>query len=220
MLFNGSFFSLTGAMIQSILDNTEFDAPDRIVKHPVGTTVKKGETAAQRAEDQAACEALAALAEEFSSYAQGFKYDAKKCEVWLKPDWLKVWVRCAKERGYSEARVLMHGMRSNKYQLLAKDLTGFDMNWSQHGAKKWGFYASCSDHIASDYNAQGGKTTDGTAVIGLLLIKPNAGMGAYEHYQLGSGRGGPSSTSANYNDAYAVRDQLLWLPLGLATAKP
>ena len=38
-----------------------------------------------------------------------------------------------------------------------------------------------------------------------------------EHYHLGSHRGGPSSYQVN--DAYAVHDQMLWLPLGLAYAK-
>jgi len=98
----------------------------------------------------------------------------------------------------------MHGMRSNSYSLLAGDLSGFDMNWSQHGAKKWGFYAACSDHIASDYNAQGGGCPDGTAVIGFLLIKRNAQAGSYEHYHLGSARSG--APGYGINDAYAVRD--------------
>ena len=119
----------------------------------------------------------------------------------------------------NEARILMHGMRSQNYHLLAKDLSGFDFNFSQQGAKRWGLYAACSDHIASDYNASGGGTfPDGTGVIGRPLIyKRNAGAGAYEHYHLGSNRGGPSSYSVN--DAYAVRDQLLWLPIGLAHTK-
>ena len=84
-------------------------------------------------------------------------------------------------------------------------MSGFDMNFSQQGAKRWGFYAACSDHIASDYNSYGGGSfPDGTGVIGLLLIKKGAGAGAYEHYHLGSHRGGPARYQVN--DAYAVRD--------------
>ena len=112
----------------------------------------------------------------------------------------------------------MFHMRSQNYHLLAKDMSGFDFNFSQQGAKRWGFYAACSDHIASEYNAMGGGSLpDGIGVIGLLLIKAKAGPGAYEHYHLGSHRGGPSSYGIN--DAYAVRDQMLWLPIGLAHAK-
>eukprot|EP00966_Prymnesium_polylepis_P094849 2196408-Prymnesium_polylepis.1 len=40
----------------------------------------------------------AALAELWSSYAQGFKYNPAKCELWCKPGWLKIWLRAAKER--------------------------------------------------------------------------------------------------------------------------
>ena len=59
--------------------------------------------------------------------------------------------------------------------------------------------------------------TDGCAgVIGLLLIKKGAGAGAYEHYHLGSGR---ATYGYQVNDAYAVHDQMLWLPIGLAHAK-
>ena len=78
--------------------------------------------------------------------------------------------------------------------------------------------AGCSsDHIASDYNKHGGGSLpDGTGVIGLLLIKKGAGAGAYEHYHLGSGR---ATYGYTVNDAYAVHDQMLWLPIGLAYAR-
>ena len=60
-----------------------------------------------------------------------------------------------------------------------------------------------------------GSLPDGTGVIGLLLIKKHAGAGAYEHYHLGSHRG---TYGYQVNDAYAVHDQMLWLPIGLAYA--
>ena len=74
---------------------------------------------------------IAALAELWSSYAQGFKYDPTKCELWCKPGWLKIWLRAAKERKYGECCILMHGMCSKNYHLLAKDMSGFDFNFSQ-----------------------------------------------------------------------------------------
>ena len=67
-------------------------------------------------------------------------------------------------------------------------------------------HASASDRLG----------TDGTGVIGLLLIKKGAGAGAYEHYHLGSGR---ATYGYQVNDAYAVHDQMLWLPTGLAYAR-
>ena len=68
-----------------------------------------------------------------------------------------------------------------------------------------------------DYNKHGGgPLPDGTGVIGLLLIKKGAGAGAYEHYHLGSGR---ATYGYQVNDAYAVHDQMLWLPIGLAYAR-
>lgn len=198
VLFEGDFFKFSIQYIDDLLRNNQFDGPDTVI----GDSTE-----------------VAALAEMWSSFGQCFKYDSKKSELWVKPNWIRMWLRVAKERKYFECRILMHGMRSQNYHLLAKDLSGFDFNFSQQGAKRWGFYASCSDHIASEYNAcGGGKMPDGSGVIGLLLIKKGAGQGAYEHYHLGSGRpGGPGSSVC---DAYAVRDQMLWLPIGLAYAKP
>ena len=57
---------------------------------------------------------------------------------------------------------------------------------------------------------------DALHAIGLLLIKKGAGAGAYEHYHLGSGR---ATYGYQVNDAYAVHDQMLWLPIGLAYAR-
>ena len=117
--------------------------------------------------------------------------------------------------------MLMHGCRSGEYDKLAADPLGFDMALSNCGQKSFAFYASCSDHIASDY-AQSSKTRypDGTAYIGLLLVKDKVAQGAYEAYYLGSSRPGSLPYDARCSDAFAIRDQSLWLPIGLAVAKP
>ena len=47
-------------------------------------------------------------------------------------------------------------------------------------------------------------------MIGLLLVKKSCSLGAYEPYHLST----HSGNTSGYNDAIAVRDQLLWLPLG------
>jgi hypothetical protein len=166
---------------------------------------------------------VADVATIFSSFAQHFAYDPAKSQLWVKPTWLLNWLDTAKTRNYRECRILMHGCKSGDYDLLAADPSGFDIGRSNHGAKKWGFYGACSDHIASDYASHARTATgqlmypDGTAMIGLLLVKDMAGLGAYEHYNLGSSRPG-SLQDRSYNDAYAVRDQCLWLPLGVAIA--
>jgi len=198
MLFHGNFYKFASGELDGYLNGHNYDAPDVISKG--GTDGKL----------------IADLATMYSSWGQGFQYDASKCQMWLKPNFLRMWLRCAKERKWGDARICMHGMRSNKYDQLGKDMAGFNFDFSQQGARKWGFYCSVSDHIASDYNGGRGVYPDGTALIVLLLIKRNAGEGSYEHYKLGSGRGG----SLNYstNDAYAVRDQMLVLTLGLAIA--
>lgn len=197
MLFGGRFTALKASYLDQLLQKHDFIQDDKIEK---------------------GSKEVAALATLFSSFGRKFEYDPLVSELWLKPDWLKLWLRVAKQRNYNEARVLMHGMRTGQYQQLGKDVSGFDFNFSKEGARKWGFYGSCSDAIASHYNKESRTQTDGTAVIGLLLIKPNAGEGAYEHYNLGSTLG--LSNDKTILDAYAVRDQLLWLPLGLAIAKP
>ena len=56
-------------------------------------------------------------------------------------------------------------------------------------------------------------------MIGLRLTKNRVGIGAYEPYNLSSNAYHGSQVGyAGHNDAIAVRDQFLWLPLGLAVA--
>lgn len=198
MLFHGNFYKFSSGELDLYLGRHNFDTPDVISKGGADGKL------------------IADLATMYSSWGQGFQYDASKCQMWLKPNFLRMWLRCAKERKWGETRLCMHGMRSGQYEELGKDMSGFNFDFSQHGVKKWGFYCSASDHIASDYNGGRGTYPDGTAVIVLLLIKRNAREGSYEHYKLGSNRGGAIDVSVR--DAYAVRDQMLVLTLGLAIA--
>ena len=114
-------------------------------------------------------------------------------------------------RGYTHCRIGMHG--STQYTNLASDPAGYDMQHARGGIKKHALYVGASDHIPSDYNAG---MPRGTAMIGLLLTKKSVGHGAYEQYHLGSHS--HTSQTSGYSDAIAVRDQLLWLPLGKAVA--
>lgn len=102
---------------------------------------------------------------------------------------------------------------SCRYKQMEKDPAGFDMGFSRSGAKGFAIYAAASDHLAADYNARGGGT-EGSCVLCLLLVKEGAGPGAYEQYHLGSAR-----TSAAGDNAFAIRDARLILPLGYVHAK-
>ena len=194
MLFDQSFIELKPAFVNKLLSNYNFD----------GQTDSK----------IAGFSAIGDVAELFSSYAQNFKYNRKRCELWRKPDYFKLWLRIARDRGYKSCRLLMHG--SGNYAHMEKDAAGFDMAYARGGVKKHALYGAASDHVASDYNCAS-NCPRGSAMLMLLLTKPSAGLGAYEQYHLGSHT--HAGASVGQADAFAVRDQLLVLPLGLAIAQ-
>ena len=201
VLFDGTFFPITNSYLLTLL--TSYDFNGRMYKLN-------------------GSKEIADLATLFSGFGQEFQYDANKCELWVKPNYLQLWLEKARSANWTEARIVMHGMRNADYDKLASDIAGFDFNFSAEGAKKWGFYCACSDHVASHYHNEHRTSTmpRGTACIGLLLCKRTGRIqdGSFEHYHLGFG-GGHQQYGHSTNDSYAVRDQLLWLPLGLAHAK-
>ena len=90
------------------------------------------------------------------------------------------------------------------------------MQHARGGVKKHALYVGASDHIPSDYNSG---MPRGSTMIGLLLAKKTVGLGACEPCNLGSNAYHSTQAAyAGHNDAIAVRDQFLWLPLGLAVA--
>ena len=215
VLFTGNFHTITTATLTNFLSTYDFSA----LPEPADNKNIKGVyTGGPEGK------LVAELAQTFSSFAQKFNYCPKGSQLWAKPPWIETVLEAAKTRGYRECRILMHGCRTGDYDNIAGDPTGFDLGRSNIGLKMWGFYGACSDHIASEYASkakhQNGKLKypDGTAYIGLVFVKPNAGQGAYEHYHLGSSRPG-CLKDRNYSDAFAVRDQCLWLPVGLALAQ-
>ena len=75
-----------------------------------------------------------------------------------------------------------HACRNGDYDKL-RPINRIHTGRSNHGAKKWGFYGACSDHIASEYAAHARRNNklmypDGSAYIGLLFVKDDAGEGA------------------------------------------
>lgn len=183
------------------------------------------------------------LAELFTSFGTPTKFDPKKCEMWVKPHWLKTWLLSVVKRGYTEARLGMHGMKDGPYELLFEDVSAADPMKSAHGnAQGYGFYVAASNEIAAQYGRRAlvragcsSRHNYGTALIGLILTTPGlcsdpkrrVDNGAFSFYALANTVGAqvkyPSCSSTcgptTWNDAFCVRDQTIWLPLGLACAK-
>ena len=79
---------------------------------------------------------LAKLAELWSSFSCGFRYDKARTQLWVKPFLLGQWLNLLHHRDY-EVRVVGHGMKSGRYDLLAKDPAGFDQvsTWCSCGRR-------------------------------------------------------------------------------------
>ena len=182
---------------------------------------------------------LAGLAELWSSFSCGFRYDPARTQLWVKPFLLCRWLTLLHHREY-EVRVVGHGVRSGRYDQLAKDPSGFNVAKSQHGAHGYGVYVSPFDAIPADYGRRSTQLPgapvypDGTFVLALLLTEPGAGTlgrpahegGGMKWFHLGSARpgyieNGPSgATPGNLPlDAIVVKDPSLLLPLGLVVAR-
>ena len=159
---------------------------------------------------------LANLATLFSSVSQGFIYSSEKSRLWIKPQLFKFWLSVAIGRGYTRARVLMHGMRAAKYNEIANDPAGYDMEFSQGGLQGFGMYASLSDHLASFYNEMNANAPVGTVVIGLHLVSPTAFGTSYVDFHLRQAMHIFGCTdNSNHLNATCVRDTATWLPLGV-----
>ena len=90
---------------------------------------------------------LAGLAELWSSFSCGFRYDPARTQLWVKPFLLGRWLTLLHDREY-EVRVVGHGVRSGRYDQLAKDPAGFKPeSWHEHGN---GIYVSPFDAIPAD----------------------------------------------------------------------
>ena len=161
---------------------------------------------------------LVELAELFSSLGgHNFKYNANRSQVWLKPDLFRTWIRIAEHRQYTDAILLMHG--SGSYDGLFQNPAGYDVSKSAlNNAMGVGMYQSKTDHIPIEYNTD--QTTHqkkGSGLLGLLLRKQNAPVHVYEDYNLGNQcLPGPFKGLKN---GIVIRDQSLYLPLGLVVAK-
>lgn len=183
---------------------------------------------------------LAQLATLWSAFSQGFKYDETKTELWVKPKWLSTWLNTLKHSDH-EIRIVAHGVRSGDFDKLAKDPRGFNLAMCNMGRARgdgshgFGIYVSPLDCIPADYTNVSATRKDGTFVLGLLQV-PNpkttvfqststsssayqTANGALEFYHLGSGRNNYLAAASSENDAYNVRDQTLFLTLGMVTTK-
>ena len=137
--------------------------------------------------------------------------------MWLKPDLFRTWIRIAEHRKYTDAILLMHG--SGPYDGLFNDPAGYDVSKSAlNNAMGVDMYQSKTDHIPIEYNTD--QTTHqkkGSGLLGLLLRKQNAPVHVYEDYSLGN-QCLPDPFKRHKN-GIVIRDQSLYLPLGLVVAK-
>ena len=161
---------------------------------------------------------LVELAELFSSLGgHNFKYNVNQSQMWLKPDLFRTWIRIAEHRQYTDAILLMHGSKS--YDGLFKDPAGYDVSDSAlNNTMGVGMYQSKTDHIVIQYNTD--PTTHrkkGSGLLGLLLRKQNAPEHVYEDYNLGNHN--LPDPFKGHNNGIVIRDQSLYLPLGLVVAK-
>ena len=190
----------------------------------------------------AAHKKLAELATLWSSHSRGFVYDELQTTLWVKPKWLAIWLDTLKF-GDHEIRVVGHGVRGGNFDHLAKDPRGFNLAKCNPAggaaagdhSKGFGIYCSPVDSIPAEYTSYSRQHKLGTMVLGLLQVpKPeqpttatntappgsyNTANGALEFYRLNGSRPANYIAANGENDAYNVRDQTLFLPLGVVVPK-
>ena len=124
---------------------------------------------------------------------------------------------CGTPQVHTDAILLMHG--SGPYDGLFNDPAGYDVSKSAlNNAMGVDMYQSKTDHIPIEYNTD--QTTHqkkGSGLLGLLLRKQNAPVHVYEDYSLGN-QCLPDPFKRHKN-GIVIRDQSLYLPLGLVVAK-
>lgn len=150
-------------------------------------------------------------------------------ELYVKPIALFNWLTLANARGYTSARLVMHGGSMDAYAGIRDDPLGFDMSKAgRHGqAFGNGLYFGLSDHATVGYNARSGLPV-GSCVLGLLLTKDTVG---WQHHHTGSHHFGYDEEAAKQyktimfstpipgvDNAIVVHESPIVLPLGLAWA--
>ena len=182
---------------------------------------------------------IAMLAEIFSSFSTGTQYSAELSELWVKPDFLRAWLRVAKERQYEHARIVMHGTKDEAVlDKMKKDPIGHNMFFSALDCQRGpGVYLSTSDHLALEYrkgDLHNNRVDTWAVEIGLLLcdtqvvertaeaVNSPQRLGASLRFaQLEFFNRSPVCNSQRGEhlerfDAIVLRDLSLYLPLGKA----
>ena len=223
-----SFVSLDSSTVKSMLSGFRFDIDQT---------------------DEPSLE-LAQLAEKFSSIGSGFKYTVPqgtnpqnavdKCdgfqaqgtefrtELFIKPIALFNWLTIARARGYTAARLVMHGGSKEAYNGVKADPIGFDMQYAGCNGKVFGngLYFGLSDHATLGYNRASGLPA-GSAILTLLLTHERIG---WQHHSGSYSSGYDDLQAKQYktitfstpiegiDNAIVVHEPPLTLPLGLVRA--
>lgn len=195
---------------------------------------------------------LSQLAEKFVSVGSGWKYTNRvgnlptsatapkfhsntdpsgelECnsELFIKPIAIFNWLKIASDRGYTAARIVLHGASKEAYKSIRDDFMGFRLrNAGQNGqAHGNGTYFGLSDHITVTYNRKSG-LPEGSAILALLLTDDDSGWkdkGSYTHVE---DKNIPVEVTTfslcnsfkKMRNAVCVHEGQLALPLGLVRA--
>lgn len=144
--------------------------------------------------------------------------------MWIKPTALKLWLKTAKARGYYEARLVCHGMKTGDYDFAAVDPCGLRTDTSESGALGHGLYFAAYDAIGDVYNRRSAVHGAGTFVLALVLQDPNGKSGGCESFNLSkkikASVRDSSFRSVDEHDAFNLRDPTMALCIGMAVGKP
>ena len=171
---------------------------------------------------------LAKLATTFASFGSQFNYlssDPSKCrcESFVKPVALKMWLKLAESRGYTNARVVMHGGSTAEYNAIKNDHFGFNMRYAsnpymgQRGngtAHGQGIYFGLSDHVTKSYNtdtSRGGTEKTGSGILSLFLSESrlDTATGSYTVFSLSH-----PDPQSDFGNCVVVHELPLILALG------
>lgn len=157
------------------------------------------------------------LATLFSSFSHNYEYDPSKCELWAKPFALQTFLRAGLTRKYTNARLVMHG--STDYDSLRKDPYSFDIKYSSTTNRYGpGIYCGLTNDVPYHYNKSSG-LPDGSGVLGVVLFPDTPSEGHSIQYSIVN-MSGKNARGELLKDCCVVRDQMCFLALGLAVAKP
>lgn len=124
---------------------------------------------------------LTAVANIWGGLGSGFRYDALKTELWVKPEALKAFCQHAKAAGMNYGRLVMHGGTDECYNDVREQARGLSLKYAgTHGSLYGhGGYFALSDHATHYYNGKSSLPA-GSGIIALMSSYET--LEAADHY--------------------------------------